>query len=44
MLENPIFSAWGIPLDKIVLWISVILAVWSAGDYIIKNKSALNFN
>ena len=44
MLVNPIFSALGIPLDKIVLWLSVVLAVWSAGDYIIKNKSALNFN
>lgn len=42
LLENPIFSLLQIPFDQIVLWASVVLAIWSAADYIIKNVKKIN--
>lgn len=41
MLHNPLELWTSLPLDKIVLWASVIMAVWSAVDYIVKNKIKL---
>lgn len=41
MLGNPIFSNWGIPLDEIIIWISVALAIWSCIDYVVKTKKAV---
>ncbi len=41
LLGNPIFRRWNIPLDQIVIWASVALAVWSCADYIVKNMKAL---
>ena len=37
---NPLFSNWGIPLDLIIICISVVLAVWSCIDYIVKTNKA----
>lgn len=33
LLGNPIFNAWNIPLDRILLWISVILTILSGLEY-----------
>lgn len=41
LLGNPLFCMWGIPFDQIVIWISVLLAIWSCIDYIVKNIKAL---
>lgn len=38
LLHEPLITALGFPLDVIVLWISVILAIWSMTDYILKNN------
>lgn len=38
LLHDPLIEAIGFPLDMIVLWISVVLAVWSMLDYIRKNN------
>ena len=43
LLKNPIFSAVGIPFDQILLWLSVVFTIWSGADYIIKNRSAVNY-
>ena len=44
LLGNPLFNQIGVPLDQIMIWISVVLAVWSCTDYIVKNLKALHFN
>lgn len=41
LLGNPLFCTWNIPLDQILIWISVALAVWSCADYLVKNLKAL---
>jgi CDP-diacylglycerol--glycerol-3-phosphate 3-phosphatidyltransferase len=41
LLGNPLFSLWNIPFDQILIWLSVVLAVWSCVDYIVKNMKAL---
>lgn len=37
---HPVFENWGVPVDQILIWISVVLAVWSCADYIIKTTKA----
>ena len=44
LLGNPLFNQIGVPLDQIMIWIPVVLAVWSCTDYIVKNLKALHFN
>lgn len=44
LLGNPLFNRIGVPLDQIVIWISVVLAVWSCADYIIRNLKVLKFD
>ena len=44
LLGNPLFNRIGVPFDQIVIWISVVLAVWSCTDYIVKNLKALKFD
>lgn len=44
LLGNPIFGLVGIPMDQILIWLSVVLAVWSCTDYIIRNVKALKFD
>lgn len=44
LLDNPLFNRIGVPLDQIVIWISVVLAVWSCADYIIRNLKVLKFD
>lgn len=43
LLDNPIFSAWGVPFDQIVTWLATVLAIWSAIDYIWKNRKAVSW-
>lgn len=44
LLNNPIFEQWGIPLDAIVILLAAVVTVWSAADYIIRNRKAVNWN
>ena len=41
LLENPIFSMWGIDAGSILLYISAALAIWSCIEYIYKNRQLL---
>ena len=41
LLENPIFSLWKIPMGEILIYISVVLSIWSCAEYIIQNKNLL---
>lgn len=43
LLGNPIFRNWGIPFDDIMMYIAVVLTVWSAVDYIWKNRKAVSW-
>lgn len=43
LLNNPIFSMWNIPFDQIVMWLAAIFTVWSAMDYIIRNRKAVSW-
>ena len=38
LLENPIFSVWNIPMGEILVYISVVLSIWSCIEYIVQNK------
>lgn len=37
LTENPVFSWFGIPFDRICMYAAVAFTVWSAADYMIKN-------
>lgn len=43
LLGNPIFNLINIRFDLILMYLAGILTVWSAADYIIKNKGAINW-
>ena len=38
------FAELGVPVDQIVIWISVALAIWSCVEYIVNNLKAIKFN
>ena len=40
---NPVFRIWRIPMDQIMMWIAAGLTVWSALDYMLKNKNAVSW-
>ena len=42
LLNNYPFSAIGIPMDTILIWIATALTIISGVDYIIKNKQVLS--
>ncbi len=44
LLGNPIFSIWHFPFDFGVMCTAAVFTVWSAVDYIVANKSAVNWN
>lgn len=44
LLENPGFCYIGIPFDKIVMLAALVFTVWSAVDYIVKNKKYIDMN
>ena len=41
LLRDPLISWLGFPLDSIVLWISLLFTLWSAWDYIYKNRGVI---
>lgn len=41
LLNNFPFVYIGIPMDKIVLAVAVVMTVWSGADYIVKNRQIL---
>lgn len=41
LLDNPVFGAIGFPFDDLVTAVAAVLAVWSAVDYIWKNRKAV---
>lgn len=43
LLENPFFSAVSFPMDQVLMVIAAFLTVWSAADYMIKNKNAVTW-
>lgn len=44
LMNNPIFRNWGIPMDDILMYLAALLTVWSALDYIIKNRDAVTWD
>ena len=44
LLGNPIFKNFGIPFDQIMMIIAAVLTIWSALDYIVKNRDAVTWD
>ena len=44
LLGNPIFSQWNFPFDFGVMCTAAVFTVWSAVDYIVANRNAVNWN
>ena len=44
LLGNPIFSIWNFPFDFGVMCTAAVFTVWSAVDYIVANRNAVNWN
>lgn len=44
LLENPIFSQWNFPFDFGLMCTAAVFTVWSAVDYIVANRKAVNWN
>jgi CDP-diacylglycerol--glycerol-3-phosphate 3-phosphatidyltransferase len=44
LLGNPIFSRWNFPFDIGVMYTAAVFTVWSAVDYIVANRKAVNWN
>ena len=43
LLDNPIFRIWNIPFDSIVMLLACVFTIWSALDYIIRNRKAVSW-
>ena len=44
LLGNPIFSRWNFPFDFGVMCTAAVFTIWSAVDYIIANRNAVNWD
>lgn len=44
LLGNPIFSIWDFPFDFGLMCTAAVFTVWSAIDYIVANRKAVNWN
>ncbi len=44
LLGNPIFRLWSIPFDAIMMYASAAATVWSALDYMIRNRGAVRWD
>ena len=44
LLGNPIFSIWDFPFDFGLMCTAAVFTVWSAVDYIVANRNAVNWN
>lgn len=41
LMENPIFSIIGLPMDQIFVYLSTAITIWSGVDYIYKNRKLI---
>ncbi len=41
LMNNFPFAAWGIPMDRLFMWLAVVLTLVSGWDYIYKNRAVL---
>lgn len=41
LLENPIFSVIGFPMDQVMIYLSTAITVWSGIDYVYKNRKLI---
>lgn len=44
LLGNPIFSIWNFPFDFGVMCTAAVFTIWSAVDYMVANRNAVNWN
>lgn len=44
LLKNPVFSIWNFPFDFGVMCTAAVFTVWSAVDYIVANRNAVDWN
>ena len=44
LLGNPFFSRWNFPFDVGLMYTAAVFTVWSAVDYIVTNRDAVNWN
>jgi len=44
LLGNPIFSRWNFAFDFGVMWTAAVFTIWSAVDYILANRHAVNWD
>ena len=44
LLGNPVFSMWNFPFDFGVMCTAAVFTVWSAVDYIVANRNAVDWN
>jgi CDP-diacylglycerol--glycerol-3-phosphate 3-phosphatidyltransferase len=44
LLGNPFFSRWNFPFDFGVMCTAAVFTVWSAVDYIVANRNAVDWN
>ena len=44
LLKNPFFSAVGVPFDQIMMYLAAAATLWSALDYILRNRKAVKWN
>lgn len=44
LLGNPIFSRWNFPFDFGVMYTAAVFTIWSAVDYILANRHAVDWN
>jgi CDP-diacylglycerol--glycerol-3-phosphate 3-phosphatidyltransferase len=42
MINNFPFSLIGFPFDTLVVWVAVIITIWSGIDYFLKSKNVIN--
>lgn len=42
LLNNPVFGLIGIPMDRIMLYIALVLTIWSMIDYLHHNRKAVH--
>ena len=42
LFQNQPFAAWGIPAAPILMWIAVVLTIYSGAEYIYQNRSVFS--
>lgn len=44
LLGNPGFNKLNFPFDQIIIWVSVVLSIWSGIDYTVKNIQTIDLD